>query len=519
MVLLNGWILFGLLPLYVLYKRTQESSRQTKLLYLALIFMFIAMARPALPQSYVKQSFDAHDYIIAIDASYSMQADDLKPTRYLLAKAAIKKLINSHPKDRFTLFAFTSQTLLISPPTTDTAISLLALDALNPKYILTKSTNLKQLFETIGKLPMKQKNLIIFSDGGDDHDIQTLTKLAKKYAIRPFLVATATTRGAALKKNDRYIKDSNDAIVVSKINPMLPDLANATKGKYYKLTSLDVVDALSKDIASQQAKKEQIQTATYKELFYYPLMIAILLFFISVTKLLQRFFVLLPLLFLVPNPSDASMLDFYHLKQAHKAYDVKHYTQAAEDFATVSPSVQSYYNIATSLYKAGRYRDAINVYSQIKTGNKVLKQKIYYNMANAAAKSQHYEKAIEFYIDALVLDPNDKDALYNLTLLRKLKLTKTPKGVEDMMPRTHNKKQANKTAKEKQTDQSSSGSSKQKSNPNSGDTGNSGGSNAKKKQQNGGIVKTKNKPKSTYKFTYKAYEKINKGYTDEKEPW
>ena len=519
MVLLNGWVLFGLIPLYFIYKRTQEKSRQTQLLYLAIVFMFIAMARPALTQSYQKQSFDAHDYIIAIDVSYSMQADDLKPSRYLLAKAAIKKLIKTHPKDRFTLFAFTSQTLLISPPTTDTAISLLALDALNPEYILTKSTNLKQLFETIGKLPMKQKNLIIFSDGGDDHDIRTLAQLAKKNSIRPFLVATATTRGAALKKNNRYIKDSNDAIVVSKINPMLPDLANATQGKYYKLTSVDVVDAISQDIASQQAKKEQIQTATYKELFYYPLLAAIALFFISVTKLLQRFLVFATLVFFLPHPADASIVDFYHLNKAHKAYDAKHYTQAAEEFATVSPSVQSYYNIATSLYKAGRYRDAINVYSQIKTPNKALKQKIYYNMANAAAKSQHYEKAIEFYINALVLDPNDKDALYNLTLLRKLKLTKTPKGVEDMMPRTHNKKKANKTAKEKKTDQTSSGSSKQKSNPNSGEAGNSGGSETKKQQHNGSIIKTKNKPKSTYKFTYKAYEKINKGYTDEKEPW
>ena len=519
MTLLNAWVLFGLIPLYFIYKRAEQHTRQTKLLYVAIVFMFLAMARPALQQSYTEQSFDAHDYIIALDASYSMQAQDLTPSRYLLAKKAIHKLITSHPKDRFTLFAFTSQTLLISPPTTDTAITLAALEALNPEYILTKSTSLHNLFQTIATLPLKQKNLIIFSDGGDDHDIKTLAKLAQKNSIHPYIVATATTRGAALKKNDRYIKDSNEAIVVSKINPMLPDLANATQGKYYKLTSLDIIDTLSQDIASQATKKEKIRTRTYQELFYYPLIVAIVLFFLSVTKLLQRYLLATTILVAFPYPSHASLLDFYYIKQGNKAYQEKRYEEAAELFASASASVQSYYNIATALYKAGRYRDALNVYSQIKTPNKKLKQRIYYNMANAAARSQHYEQAIRFYINALALEPTDADALYNLTLLRKMKLTKTPKDIADMMPKTHNKKEAQKTAKEKQSDSSAGSNSKPKSNPNSGEKNNGGGGNGKKKEQKGGAIEHQKPSQPLYKFTYKAYEKINKGYADEKEPW
>ena len=519
MVLLNGWVLFGLLPLYFIYRRLQNPSRQTRALFGVVVLLFFAMARPALPNSFQKERFDTRDYIVALDVSYSMQATDIKPSRYLVAKEAIKKLLRSHPKDRFTLFAFTSKTLLISPPTTDTAISMLALDALNPEYILTKSTNLVNLFETVAQLPMKHKNLIIFSDGGDDHDIKKLATIATKNSITPYIVATATAKGAALKKNDRYIKDSNDAIVVSKINPMLPDLANATHGKYYKLTSSDMLDALSSDITTQETKKQQIQTKTYRELFYYPLGVAIVLFLLVVTKIARFLSPFLPLGLLLSNSADASVLDFYHLDQAQKNYKAHHYNQAAESFAQASPSVQSYYNIATSLYKAGRYRDALEVYSQIKTTDKKLKQRIYYNMANAAAKSQHFDKAIEFYINALILDPHDKDARYNLDLLRSMKLTKTPKDRADMMPRTHHKKEAKKTAKTKQSDQTSGGSSKKKSNPNSGEKSNGGGGNAQKKQRQNSITHPKNQPKGVYTFTYKAYEKINKGYTDEKEPW
>jgi len=139
MTLLNAWVLFGLVPLYFIYKKSQQSSKQTKLLYLSLILMFLAMARPAYENSYVEENFNSHDYIIALDVSYSMQADDLKPSRYALAKRAIKRVLKAHPKDRFTLFAFTSSTLLISPPTTDTEISMMALDALNPKHKPEKS--------------------------------------------------------------------------------------------------------------------------------------------------------------------------------------------------------------------------------------------------------------------------------------------------------------------------------------------------------------------------------------------
>ena len=37
-----------------------------------------------------------------------MQADDLKPTRYEVAKQNIEELLHKLPKDRFSIFAFTT---------------------------------------------------------------------------------------------------------------------------------------------------------------------------------------------------------------------------------------------------------------------------------------------------------------------------------------------------------------------------------------------------------------------------
>ena len=517
MTLLNAWVLFGLIPVYFIYKKNNHQQKQTKLLYISLFFMFLAMARPAYENAYVKQNFNSHDYIIAIDASYSMQADDLKPSRYVLAKMAIKKLLKLHPKDRFTLFAFTSSTLLISPPTTDTQISMMALNALNPKYILTKSTSLNNLFKTVAKLPQRQKNLIIFSDGGDEHNIDSLANIAQKNNIVPYIVATATQKGSALKKDGKYIKNSNESIVISKINPMLIDLANATHGKYYQLASLSIINILSNDMQTKQTKKEHINVKTYKELFYIPLMLSLILYFLSITKIAQKILFSLFLLLIIPNKSESGILDFYYLSQANKDYNNTQYKKAAIKFQKISPSTKSYYNIASSYYKAGQYKSAIKFYTQIKTKNKTLKQKIYYNLGNCAVKLKKYNQAQTYYLYALYLG-KDSDALYNLILLRKLKL-KTSKEISKMLPKHQEDAQKNplKKSSDKKTEKRNTKSSKKSSKSSSSQASGSGSNKNSKEELN--KRKIKNKQANSYKFTYKAYEKINKGYTDEKEPW
>ncbi len=520
MIFLNGWILFGLIPLFFLYKKQtqKENSRQTKLLYLSLLFMIIAVAQPALKNALHNEKFDSQDYIIAIDASYSMQADDLKPSRFAVAKEGIKKLFKLHPKDRFTLFAFTSKALLIAPPTTDTAISSSALDALNPRYILTKSTSLKNLFQTVAKSSFKQKKLIIFSDGGDEHNVASLVSLLKKNNIIPYFVATASQKGAALKKDGSYIKDANGALVISKINPSLKAIAADSGGKYYELNSLGVIEQLSNDITTNTTDKNiNIKVQSYKELFYIPLSIALILFFISVTKL-HQLFVLIPLLLLFPYKANAGILDFYYLKKANSAYKEKHYLQSARAFDDMSPSFQSYFNAGTAYYKAHQYHTALKYFSLLKTPDKRLKALVYYDIANCAVHLKQYKRAQKYYMASLALH-KDKDALYNLNLLRKLHLftlPSPPNALDDKKPKKEKKqiKEKAKHSKENNKNKANGNSSNQNA-----QLSKNGAAENKKKHKSGARKKKKEKSQASYKMGYKAYELINKGYTNEKEPW
>ena len=519
MVLLNVWALFALLPLWLLYRRhiQHANTRQIKLLYLSLFFMILALSEPALKNAPTKEHFESQDFIIAIDASYSMMAEDIKPNRFEAAKQAIKKLLKLHPKDRFTLFAFTSNALLISPPTTDTAISVDALDALNPNYILTKSTSLENLFETVGKISFKKKKLIVFSDGGDDTDVAKLVTILKKNRITPYFVATATKKGAALKKGNRFLKNAQNELVVSKINPALKDIASLSGGKYYELTDHGAIERLSSDISSdmQNGHKTILQVQSYKELFFIPLFIALLLFISAVTKLHQMLpFVLL--LALLPHKADASVLDFYYLKQANEAYANKHYKEAANTFLHLRATPQSTYNTATAYYKAGLYKKALKLYSTIQTSNPKLKAAIFYNMANAAVKIKKYDEAKRLYTFALILNPNDKAALENLLQLQKLHMQNEKRPKIELR---NAKKEQKKRLHAKQNPQKKESKKGSSSNSSAQSTSGAGGNKKKKSQKQGSVQRSNKKRENNYRVGYKAYEIINKGYANEKEPW
>jgi len=544
MTLLNPWAIALLIPLLFLFKELllfekvpdrdfsnigTAYQKQNRMLVLVLIFLTIALSRPAFENELSKQKFDANEYIVAIDASYSMSADDLKPSRYEVAKKNIISLLNIDTKNRYAIFAFTTTPLLICPPTTDTAIAINALNSLAPKYIMTKGTSLALLLNAISKLNQDKKNLIIFTDGGDEKNIKKLLNVAKQAAISINVVAVSSKKGTTLKHDNTQIKDENNHLVISRINPILRDLAHLSGGFYYELNSEneDLSSKIYERVLELQNNNKKIQTdiISYRELYYYPLIVAFIILIASLTKI-QKYIPLLSLLLITtPNfTSHASILDFYYLKEAKNAYNKKEYLQAVDIFAKVSPSQSSYLNIANSYYKAKNYQMAMRYYAQISSANPKLKQTIFYNMGNCAVKLKRYDRAKNYYQKALALG-YDEDAHANLSTLYRLQI-KSKIDIADMLPKPNAKEKKNSSKKaekqkgddnknEKQDakEQSSSNSNRKASLKTQG-----AGTNKKSKKQKD---KTSKKAPSTsqYKLGYKAYELINKGYTNEKNPW
>ena len=106
-------------------------------------------------------------------------------------------------------------------------------------------------------------------------------------------------------------------------------------------------------------------------------------------------------------------------------YNHKEFDQATAKFQASQleqPDDQNVaYNLANSLYRQGRYEEAVEAYKKVlaEKSPSLLKQKSYYNMGNAYYRMGYMEESIDAYKKALELDSGDIDSKFNLEWVRK----------------------------------------------------------------------------------------------------
>ena len=151
-------------------------------------------------------------------------------------------------------------------------------------------------------------------------------------------------------------------------------------------------------------------------------------------------------LLLVSINTQAGLFDFVSIHQANKAYENKDYQLAAEKFDNINNDAARL-NQANSLYKQGLYKQALKKYQSVKREDLAFDR--LYNSGNAYAKSGKINEAIDSYEKALKLQ-KDKDALFNLELLKKQKRRKI---TDTKQKNKKHRKQKNKKKKKSKSKQ------------------------------------------------------------------
>jgi Ca-activated chloride channel homolog len=81
-----------------------------------------------------------------------------------------------------------------------------------------------------------------------------------------------------------------------------------------------------------------------------------------------------------------------------------------------------HYDQGAAQYKLGDYTESSSQYMRaLADGDKGLKARALYNLGNAAFKNQKTDEALEYYKKALSLNPDDRDAKYNIEFMRSMK--------------------------------------------------------------------------------------------------
>ena len=503
-------LLWLLIPLIIALFRLSKDI-YFRIHTLILILLVLTMARPVFEEALQKAPIQAQDILIALDVSYSMQARDISPTRYIFAKETIKALMKENGTDNIMLIAFTTNPLILTPPTTDHALVSMALESLNPNYILTKGTSLKKLFQKISTLGKGHKNLILITDGGEEIDTPMLNSIMTEQDITLLTLAMGTKKGTTIQtQTGDTLKDKEGNLVISRINPELETLTKSLHGVYLtpdtnpQTTASTLNHTLQQEIeTSHTIQKTQMKR---QELYQIPLLLALLLFLTLHTKGIKY---LLLLIALFTGHVQAGWLDIFYLQNAYTDYNAHDYNSSYTVLSKIKDaSLQSELLLGDIAYKMGSYKKAIAHYKHIRSSNPKIKQMLYYNIANAYVQLGSYSKAKIYYTKALELG-NDKDARMNLEYI----LFLTDKN-NAQLGKSQPKSQSNAASK---SDMQEDSQEKKQEEQTSGGSGGGGESKNKKESEKNKLLSDPSVQKQP--LGSKVYELINKGYIRETHPW
>ena len=404
MILLSPLWLTALLfiPLYLWGVRRYGWHTQIWLIG-SVFFLIFALARPVISEKPISVEEAGSDVILAVDVSYSMRATDIAPTRLDAAKRMLNQIVESDKKDRFGVLAHTTSAIILSPLTKDTELLTHLFGSLDESQIITKGTEVISALELSRKMSHAKRPLVVlFTDGGDELSYAKEAEYAEENGLKVCIVMLASTQGSTLPSDNGSLKDEDGHIVVSSRNDAINSIAEQSGGKV-----IDGADATSVLEWIERERSEDFAGSTtvtrYQELFYFPLVIALLLFSAAYTTVGEKFAKRwLLLLALIGMNANGTVVDYPYMAAGKYDYEQGNYERSAQWYSEID-TPQGKFNRANALYKAGKYQEALGLYRSIRTNDPRFKSKVFYNLGNAQIRLSEFENARQSLLKSLTL--------------------------------------------------------------------------------------------------------------------
>lgn len=262
------------------------------LLFLGLLFLVMALARPQYGTHMVMLKREGQDVMIVIDVSASMLAEDMKPNRLEKAKQEVRGLLSRLQGDRVGLVAFAGAAFIQCPLTLDYSAAQMFLDVIDVDLIPEPGTNIGEAIQTATKAFNQQerkfKVMIVITDGEDfGGDISSAVSNAKLEGAKIYAIGIGKPEGEPIPiRNDRgemigYKKDEKGELVLTRLDEQgLQKIAEATNGKYYHASAGEIaLDRIYEDISSMDKKEQKGKLMTqYEDRYQYLLPFAVAFF-------------------------------------------------------------------------------------------------------------------------------------------------------------------------------------------------------------------------------------------------
>jgi len=388
--------------------------------------------------------------VVAVDASASMGAKDLKPSRMENAKMMLAALADKFQDYRVGIIAFSGDAYVQCPLTTDSDAIKYFLSYLAPGMLPAPGTDLASAITETERMLGRysgQKVMVLITDGEDlAGKVDEALNSAAAGSLKIFTVGIGKAEGEVIPVADQsgnfveYKKDPSGKTVVTRLNEgTLIKIAQKTGAEYIRYGGDP--EATAEEIRSTVARIAMSKTkgfgkASFSNRYRVPLFIALLLFLIElmfmekgfaapplIAKTVSRFrktpaALLLALALSAFAAGSAGAVSPESLaRKGNDAYDKKDFSKAYEYYSKAlekSPkNARLLFNRGTAYYRMEDYAKAAEDFEEAARDPKI-KGAAQYNAGNAYFKLSDLPKAIEKYRGAILADPKDTNAKFNL---------------------------------------------------------------------------------------------------------
>lgn len=257
-------------------------SLQAGLYTLGLLCFGFALAQPQCGSHSELTKRRGIDVVVALDASKSMLARDVSPTRIERARLELSTLLDELKGDRVAVVAFAGDAFIQCPLTSDYAAARMFLRAVDPEQMPQGGTNIgaalllsRQVLENADR-GSKDKVIVLLSDGEDlGGEVAEGLEAVKEVGARIFAVGIGSESGEPIPVVNKdgdvvgYRKDNEGSTVMTRLDRAgLVRLAEATDGEYFhQPRSVAMAEVVKRIDALQKSELESRITVKYREAY------------------------------------------------------------------------------------------------------------------------------------------------------------------------------------------------------------------------------------------------------------
>lgn len=384
-------------------------------LWSAVVVLLLATLSLAGPswQQLPDASYSARDArVLVMDLSTSMLAEDLKPNRLTRARFRLSDLLLENEEGQVGMVAYAGDAYVVAPLTNDTNTIANMLPALRPDVMPIAGSRADRALELAARLlersGMGKGEILLITDDVEDAAVDTAARLSRDGIITSVL-AVGTTGGAPIPSGSGFVTDAQGNVVIARLGQeRLRALVEAGKGRLTMLGAQDNAAPWQAGGGSEFDLRDDSLGERWKDTgpWLVLLLLPLVAFGFQRGLLFTLALVLSPVL-MYSTPAQAGLWDDLWQRrdqQAQKALREERPGEAAS--LARDPSLAG-----EAWYRAGEYERALGSWSELDQAA------AHYNRGNALAHAGDLEGAVSAYDQALSVQPEFEDALFNKALV------------------------------------------------------------------------------------------------------